>query len=105
MSDIQAQMYEVQSDYLVETGISLPSLKKQDSARAKAMRAMKKMSIGDSFFAPQKDVDDVRDVAYAAVKLMGSNLMEISAISMKEQQHYGRHTLGVSKNCHHTMWL
>ena len=71
MSDIQAQMYEVQSDYLVETGISLPSLKKQDSARAKAMRAMEKMSIGDSFFAPQKDVDDVRTAAYRAAKLMG----------------------------------
>ena len=71
MSDIQAQMYEVQSDYLVAAGISLPSLKQQDAARAKAMRAMEKMSIGDSFFAPQKDVDDVRTVAYRAAKLMG----------------------------------
>ena len=71
MSDIQAQMYEVQSDYLVETGISLPSLKKQGSARAKAMRAIRKMSIGDSFFAPKKDVDDVRTVAYTAAKLLG----------------------------------
>ena len=71
MSNIQAQVYEVQSDYLVETGISLPSLKRQSSARAKAMRAVSTMSIGDSFFAPQKDIVHVRSLVYSATKLLG----------------------------------
>jgi hypothetical protein len=71
MSDIQAQMYEVQSDYLVETGISLPSLRKATNARGKAIRAVSTMSIGDSFFAPQKDIVHVRSLVYSAAKLLG----------------------------------